>query len=112
MVLIALAYDTLLGAAHAAGAPLLLVLGLATLATAYLGLHNTLLHAHGRPQLDAAVNLLRLAALALLLALLPARALDVALAYAVVLVAGELLLTVLVRHLDRPAALLAPPLQP
>lgn len=110
LVLLVLAYPTLLGDAHARGAPLLLVIGLATLATAYFGLHNTLLHAHGRPQLDAAVNLVRLALLAGLLAALPPDPFAIALAYAATLTGGEALLYLLVRRLDRvPAPALAAP---
>lgn len=94
-------YQALLGPAHAEGAILLLILGGATLLAADLGLHNALLHAHGRPQLAFRINVLRLLALALLAAVIPMTPLSIACAYASVLVGGEIMAYVAVRRLDR-----------
>lgn len=98
---LASAYGTLLGEAHAAGAPVLLVLGAALLLTAALGLENALLHALGQPRLEAVVNLGRLAAFLVLAHAVPPTALAVACAFAIVLVGGELALFVAVRWAER-----------
>lgn len=100
-LLFAAAYETLLGSAHAGGAFLFAVLGLATLLAADLGLRNALLHAHGRPDLDLGVNVLRLLVLAALAAVLPPTPVAIAVAYATVLVGGELALRMAVRRLER-----------
>jgi O-antigen/teichoic acid export membrane protein len=113
LLVLAAVYEALLGPAHTDGAPLVLVIGLATLLTAGVGLENALVHALGRPALESAVNAARLAAFAVLATLLPATALAMALAFAGVMVAGELLLALLVRRADRPDVLtVAPQPQP
>lgn len=101
LLVLVLAYEYLLGPAHAGGALLLLVMGLATLAAAGLGLQNALVHAQSRPRVEAAVNVLRLVAFGLLVYALPMTPVALAIAHALVLVAGELALYALVRQLDR-----------
>jgi O-antigen/teichoic acid export membrane protein len=100
----AVLYARVLGMPYAAGAPMVLVMGLATLVTAWLGLHTALLHALARPELEAAVNAGRLLVLALLLPWLPPGALALATAYATVLIGGELVLLACVHALERGAA--------
>lgn len=97
LLLIALVYELILGPAHAGGARLLLIMGLAVVASIGLGLHNALLHALAQPQLEAAVNVSRLLAFACLSRALPATPFALATAYALVLVMGELALYALVR---------------
>jgi hypothetical protein len=80
----------ILGGAYSESIPVFLILGIAFVLTIYMGIVNTLVHSHGVPRLEATNNLTRVVVLTFLLFLLPKTAISVSLAFAVVLVVGEL----------------------
>lgn len=68
------------------------ILGAATLASLFLGFGNSLVHTIGMPKLDTYKNLSGLAILIALMAIIPVSALNVALAFAFVLIFIEMVL--------------------
>jgi O-antigen/teichoic acid export membrane protein len=90
----------LLGGAYIASIPIFIILSLATIVTIYLGIFNLLVHSHGIPRLEATNNLARVAALTLLLLIVPKTAMSACLTLACVLVVGELIVYALLRFRD------------
>jgi hypothetical protein len=68
--------------------------------TLYLGIFNLLVHSHGVPRLEATNNLARVAALTLLLLVVPKTALSACLTLASVLIVGELIVYAMLRFKD------------
>jgi O-antigen/teichoic acid export membrane protein len=89
-----------LGGDYAASVPIFVILGTTTIINIFLGIPNTLVHAHGIPRLQASMDLTRLGALALLLWLLPKTALTGSLVYSIVLLTGELYVYTVVKRKD------------
>lgn len=87
-----------LGPAYRKALPAFIVMGVAVILTIYIGLLNTLVHAIGKPNLDTATNVVRLAVLFVACILLPRTAMCASVAFSVVLVLGELTLCALIRY--------------
>ncbi|WP_281416214.1 lipopolysaccharide biosynthesis protein [Deinococcus aestuarii] len=100
---VAAAALVLLGEPYRASIPVLLILSITTLTGMYLGIFNTLLHAHEQPQYDAAVNIGRLVVLLALLLTVPPTPLWAAAALAVTQILGEVVLYFLVSRLEAKA---------
>lgn len=87
-----------LGEIYSTSVYVFIILGVATMVTMYTGFYNLLVHSYGIPSLEAAVNIVRVGALTVLSWVLPATAINVAFAFASILVAGELLLYALIKQ--------------
>ena len=87
-----------LGEAYSASIPVFLILGGSLVFAIYIGIFNTLVHSHGVPKLEATNNLGRIVVLAFLLFLLPKTAMFMSLAFALVLVAGEIRVYIVLRN--------------
>jgi O-antigen/teichoic acid export membrane protein len=86
-----------LGDEYRPGIPVFLLLSAGTIATLYGGLINSLVHSHGIPQLDAGMNCVKVAALALGLWLVPPSSVPVAALFAAIVAIGEWSLVLIVR---------------
>jgi O-antigen/teichoic acid export membrane protein len=89
-----------LGSAYSDSISVLFILSISTVTGMYLGIFNTLVHAHERPQYDALVNVCRLVALLALLLLVPPTPLWAAIALSITQVAGEIVLYALIQRID------------
>jgi len=89
-----------LGGNYAASVQVFVILGAASILLIFMGIPNTLVHAHGVPRLQGTTDLTRVGALALLLWLLPKTALTASLVSALVLIAGELYVYVVIKRKD------------
>jgi O-antigen/teichoic acid export membrane protein len=87
-----------LGGVYSASIPVFLILGGSLVFAIYIGIFNTLVHSHGVPRLEATNNLGRIVVLAFLLFLLPKTAMFMSLAFALVLVAGEIRIYIVLRN--------------
>lgn len=87
-----------LGEQYRLGVPIFLVLSLGVTLTLHAGLLNSLVHSHGVPHLDAGANVLKVLVLGAVFFVIPARGLEVAAAFALVMALGEWSLTLVVRR--------------
>jgi O-antigen/teichoic acid export membrane protein len=79
---------------------ILIVIGISTIITMYIGLFNSLIHSFGKPKVDAMVNCLRVLLLFLILKLWNFNAIGASLVYGIILVGGEISLYIVVRRME------------